>query len=172
MSRVSGENYEEIRRKMPEPMFKAYREMTRAAWQDGTLDAPLREMLRLKSAELAKCALGSQVRSAEAEQQGLTEEKIKQIAHPERSNLPESEKLALLLAELYIVRPEDITDDLFDQLKRHFSEAQLVEMLFFVGICNLLHRFNTAIDVQPSDAKVVVHATGYATSSPGGAAER
>ncbi len=42
---------------MPVTMFNAYRELDRAMWEDGTLDVPLREMLRLKSAELAKCAL-------------------------------------------------------------------------------------------------------------------
>ena len=57
MARISGKTLGEIRRKMPESMFNAYREMDRAMWADGTLDVPLREMLRLKSAELAKCAL-------------------------------------------------------------------------------------------------------------------
>lgn len=57
MARLSGEDLEAIRRKMPKSMFNAYKAMTRAMWEDGTLDVPLREMLRLKSAELAKCAL-------------------------------------------------------------------------------------------------------------------
>jgi hypothetical protein len=57
MARLSGNGPEEIRRKMPESMFNAYKALTRAMWEDGTLDVPLRELLRLKSAELAKCAL-------------------------------------------------------------------------------------------------------------------
>jgi hypothetical protein len=46
-----------LRRKMPASMFNAYREMLRAMWQDSTLDLSLREMLRLKSAQLARCKL-------------------------------------------------------------------------------------------------------------------
>ena len=46
-----------LRRKMPGPMFDAYRQLARAIWDDSTLDVPLREMLRLKSAELARCKL-------------------------------------------------------------------------------------------------------------------
>ncbi|MSQ25045.1 MAG: hypothetical protein EXR49_02035 [Dehalococcoidia bacterium] len=55
LARISGASLMEIRRKMPEPMFNAYRDLTHAMWHEGTLDDPLRELLRLKSAELAHC---------------------------------------------------------------------------------------------------------------------
>lgn len=55
MTRLSGKSSMEIRAKMPKRMFDAYRELSRSIWDDGTLEVTLREMLRLKSAELAKC---------------------------------------------------------------------------------------------------------------------
>jgi hypothetical protein len=55
--RLPAENHIALRREMPASMFNASQEMVRAMWQDSTLDLPLRELLRLKSAELAHCKL-------------------------------------------------------------------------------------------------------------------
>ena len=55
MTRLSGKNVQEIRSKMPESIFGAYRELGRALWSDGRLDRPLKELIRLKAADLAKC---------------------------------------------------------------------------------------------------------------------
>ncbi len=67
-----------------------------------------------------------------------------------------------MFAELYITSPDAITDELFEELKVHFSEGQLVELMFFVGTYNMVHRFNAAIDMEPRDGdKIVVVAKGY-----------
>lgn len=53
--RISGKDLVEIRTKMPMGIYNAYREMYRAVRQDSTIEKPLRELLRLKSAQLARC---------------------------------------------------------------------------------------------------------------------
>ena len=104
----------------------------------------------------------------------MTETHISHIHEPERSDLPDRQKIALQLAELYITTPEAITDSLFDEAKRHFSEAQIVEMLFFVGTYNLLHRFNTAIDLVAKDGDniTVQSIRGYQSVKPAEAKPR
>lgn len=77
----------------------------------------------------------------------------RQINQPERSTLPERQKLALMFAELYITSPEAITDSFFEELKLHFKEGELVEIMFFLGTMNMLHRFNTAIDLSPPNGE-------------------
>lgn len=98
----------------------------------------------------------------------MTETHISHIHEPERSDLPERQKIALQLAELYITNPEAITDSLFDEAKRHFSEGQIVELLFFVGAYNMMHRFNTAIDLVPKDGDniTVQSIRGYQSIKP------
>lgn len=61
-----------------------------------------------------------------------------------------------MFAELYITSPESITEAFFDGMKSHFTEAEMVEMMFFVGFCNLLQRFNTAIELEPADGENIV----------------
>ena len=103
------------------------------------------------------------MRFAEAQQHGLSEEIVEQLSHPERSNLPEREKQALLFAELYLTSPESITDGFFEDMKEHFTEGELVEMMFFVGFYNILQKFNSAIDLEPIDGTniVVDHLTDH-----------
>ncbi len=55
IARLSGKNLSEIMRKLPAPMAVAMSEMQRAMWTSGTLGVELKEMLRLKTAELAGC---------------------------------------------------------------------------------------------------------------------
>jgi hypothetical protein len=54
MTRLPG-GLQEIRALMPKSMFDAYRELRRAMEVDSTLDLRLRELIRLKSADLAGC---------------------------------------------------------------------------------------------------------------------
>jgi alkylhydroperoxidase family enzyme len=149
--RLKSANNADFRRQIPASMVTGYRELVRAMWADSTLDIPLREMLRLKSADLAHCRHWLLIRVAEAQQQGLTEDKIAQIHHPESSTLPDREKYALLFAELYITNPEAVTDGLVEELQKHFTNGQIAEIMYFTGTMNTLQRFNTAMDVDPED---------------------
>jgi hypothetical protein len=55
MTRLSGNNVQEVRSKMPQSIYDASRELGRALWSDGVVDRSLKELIRLKSADLAKC---------------------------------------------------------------------------------------------------------------------
>jgi alkylhydroperoxidase family enzyme len=95
----------------------------------------------------------------------LTEAEIAQINHPERSTLSEKEKYALMFAELYLLNPEAVTDELIVELQNHFTDGQIVEIMFFIGTYNITQRFNTAMDVDPRDGDNLVTSSisGYST---------
>ena len=54
MPRVTAEDRQSIRAKMP-VTFAAHREMGRALLTEGALGIRLKEMVRLRSAQLARC---------------------------------------------------------------------------------------------------------------------
>lgn len=66
------------------------------------------------------------------------------------------ERVALQFAEKLITDPSSVSDAAFEELKRHFSEGEIVELCFFVGFYNLLHRFNAAIDLEPIAGEAIV----------------
>ena len=56
-----------------------------------------------------------------------------------------------------------MTDERFADLRGEFSDGEIVEMSFFVGFYNLLHRFNAVIDLDPKagDELVVQHLADF-----------
>ena len=66
------------------------------------------------------------------------------------------ERLALAFAETLIVAPTAMTDEAFDDLRQEFSEGEIVELSFFIGFYNLLHRFNAVIDLDPKAGHEIV----------------
>ncbi len=66
------------------------------------------------------------------------------------------ERQALAFAETLIVAPSAMSDEAFDALRQEFSEGEIVELSFFVGFYNLLHRFNAVIDLDPKAGHEII----------------
>jgi alkylhydroperoxidase family enzyme len=89
------------------------------------------------------------VRYAGARQAGLTEEKIASL-HDEGSALFSArERIALRFAELMAVDHLKIDDALFAELRRHFTEAEIVELGVSIGLFLGLGRFNAVLQIDP-----------------------
>jgi len=65
------------------------------------------------------------------------------------SDLSEIEKLVLQLTEIIATAPHTLDDAFFAQLKKHFSDEQLLDLGFAVGMLNGLHRFLETFGVLP-----------------------
>ena len=53
-------------------------------------------------------------------------------------------------------------------LRKHFTDGQVMEIMFFVGTYNMLQRSNTALGMEPLDGeRLVVHSIGgYGVKTP------
>ena len=79
--------------------------------------------------------------------------------------------MALDYAEALIAAPSAISDERFAALREHFDEGEVVELSFFVGFYNLLHRFNSAIDLDPRAGEELVTQSLAAFQLAGGDGE-
>ena len=80
----------------------------------------------------------------------MTEEMIQQALDFRNSDLPDRTKVALELAEDFILNHANNVDDAFmDRLKEHFTEDQIVELTIGIGIWDSVHKFNNVFDVPP-----------------------
>jgi len=80
---------------------------------------------------------------------GISDAKLFALADFESSDLfTEPEKLALRYAVILTVTPVDVPDDFFAQLRRHFSDAQLVELTSAIAWENYRARFNHAFGIE------------------------
>lgn len=60
----------------------------------------------------------------------------------------EPERVALALAEAMSATPAEVTDAVFDALRHHYSDAQIVELAGSIAMENYRARFNRAFGVE------------------------
>jgi uncharacterized peroxidase-related enzyme len=64
---------------------------------------------------------------------------------------PEFDEIDRLVVEYAIAAwsdPRRVTDALFERLRRHFSEAQIVELTLRATLCGFFNRFNDALQID------------------------
>ena len=66
-------------------------------------------------------------------------------------SLNDREALAVSLAERIALDPHTVTDDFFDSLRSHFSEDEIVEMVYACGIFNWGNKFNITMKLDSSE---------------------
>jgi alkylhydroperoxidase family enzyme len=79
---------------------------------------------------------------------GLTTEKIDAL--PDYATSPlygEAERLALEYADAMTITGREVTDELFERLRRHYSDDALVELTAIVAWENASAKFNRALRV-------------------------
>ena len=68
----------------------------------------------------------------------------------------EAEKLAFELADATIEVPVEVSDDLFERLRRHYTTEQLVELAAICALENFRSRFNRIFRVEPNGVYCVL----------------
>ena len=82
-------------------------------------------------------------------QAGASEDKVRAVAESATSPLfDELERTALAYAEAMTITGQKVTDELFADARRHFSEAQLVELTAAIALENFRSKFNTALGIE------------------------
>jgi uncharacterized peroxidase-related enzyme len=71
-------------------------------------------------------------------------------AHPE---LDDIDKLVVEYTIAVTNTPQRIRDGMFERLRAHFSEAQLVELTLRIALCGFFNRFNDALMIDADTSK-------------------
>lgn len=107
-----------------------------------TLPSKLIELVRLRVAFFNQCRSCMAIRYTDALNDGVTEDLVCSLERPqEAENLSAAEKAALKFAEYMATDHLRIDDAIYDELREHFTEPQIVELgmhvAFFVGFGRL-----------------------------------
>jgi len=95
----------------------------------GTLPPRLVELVRLRVAFHNQCRSCMSVRYQSAIDDGLTEGAVCSLEQPaEADDLSEADRSALRFADLFATDHLSIDDTVYDGLRRHFTEDELVEL--------------------------------------------
>lgn len=101
-----------------------------------TLSPRLTELVRLRIAFHNQCRSCMAIRYSSGVEDGVTEQLVCSLAKPyEAPDLSAAEKAALGYADRFAGDHLSIDDTTYDQLRTHFSEAELVELGVWVAFC-------------------------------------
>ena len=112
-----------------------------------TVDERIKNLVELKGAQMIGCEfcvdLGSQI----CRNSGFSDAELLALPHYRSSDLfNDREKVALDYAVAVMRTPVEVTDELFAQMKEHFSDRQIVEITALLTVVNL-DRFNAAFGI-------------------------
>jgi 4-carboxymuconolactone decarboxylase len=112
------------------------------------VDVRLKELAQLKAGALTQCEYCMDIGSSIARRCGLSDEQLLALPRYRESELfSELEKLVLDYAVGMSVTPVQVSDELFAALRKHFDDAQLVELTSVIAVENLRGRFNLALGI-------------------------
>ena len=105
------------------------------------------ELVRLRIAFFNQCRSCMAIRYSDAVADGVSEDLVCSLERPqEAANLTPAEKVAIRFGELMATDHLAIKDELYAELREHFSESEIVELgmtcAFFVGFGRLAATWN------------------------------
>ncbi|MGB8506516.1 carboxymuconolactone decarboxylase family protein [Mycobacterium sp.] len=115
---------------------EAIGDLKAAVGSTGTLPPRLMELVRLRVAFHNQCRSCMSVRYQSAVDDGLTEDLVCSLERPaEATDLSAAERSALQFADLFATNHLAIDDAIYDDLRRHFTEDELVELGMHCALC-------------------------------------
>lgn len=127
-------------------ILRAFSELITQIWRTGTLPQPLKPLIAIVSSVAAGCRYCQAHEAVDAKMRGVPDEKISAIWDFERSPLyDDAERAALRFARDASFVPSEATPASFEELRRHWDDGQIVEMLAVVGLFGFLNRWNDSM---------------------------
>ncbi len=82
---------------------------------------------------------------------GWTDDQIAHLAEFEsRSDFDAREKAALRLAEIETRDPQSFDDARWLDLRKHFNEGEIIELVTAIGLFNYFNRVNDVLMMEPT----------------------
>ena len=132
-------------------LFRGYAKLEQATAKLHRLDKRLHALAELKAATLTQCEYCIDMGSAISRRWGLTDEEV--LALPSYQTSPlfsELDKLVLDYAVGMSRTPAQVPEELFDRLRQHLDDGQMVELTHHIALENMRGRFNLALGIGPA----------------------
>lgn len=115
-----------------------------------TLDRKLYEAVYLRTSLINGCYYCTKHHIVGAKRAGLTLEQMKSLKHGDYSGWSAEEQAGLRYAEKLTRTPDAAVDEDFAELKKYFSDEQIVDLHMLIGLANLTNRVTgpLALDLE------------------------
>lgn len=134
---------------------EAYAGILAAARSTGSLDPRLKNLVEVRVSQMNGCAFCLDLHAREARRQGETQQRLDCLAGwrdlpsftpPERTALAWAESLTRI-GETHAAAAE------YEELRRHFSDREIVDLTVAIAIINTWNRTQIAMRISPKEAQ-------------------
>jgi len=131
-------------------VLQAFLPLYAAIVNKGTVEPRYKDLAYLKTAMINGCEYCTRAHAASGKKVGITPEQIQALTFYQRSPLfDEKDKAVILYAERVTRGASAIREGTFEDLKKHFTEDQIVELTLVICVANFTNRFNDALQITP-----------------------
>lgn len=118
----------------------------------GSLDVLLKELVRLRASQINGCAFCLDMHAADARKAGESERRMLTVsAWRETPFFSDRERAALEWTEsLTLVSKDRVPDAVWESVRPHFNDEELVELTLLITAINSWNRFSIAFRKMPA----------------------
>ena len=98
-------------------------------------------------------------------EQGLAPDTVARILEPDCPGLDAVDRLVRDYAVQVTEKPQYMRDTIFEELGKHFSEEQIVELTLRTALCGFFNRFNDALQIDMEE-DAITHMLSAGGSMP------
>ena len=128
-------------------ILKEFTELFKVIMGEGKIEPSLRWKIAYIVSNSLKCPFCVDVTGKMLKTLGASEELLEKIK--EGKDLPEEDKEILELVEDITADANLDKPEIFEKLKKKFSEQELVEIVSIIGLFNYINRFNNTFAILP-----------------------
>jgi AhpD family alkylhydroperoxidase len=124
--------------------------LARQSRREDGVDKPLMELVKIRVSQINHCAYCIDMHAKDARALGETEQRIYALsAWRETPFFSDRERAALAWAEANTLLPQGVSQQLFEEVREQFSEAQLANLTLAIATINAWNRFGVSFAPVP-----------------------
>lgn len=130
-------------------ILQAFTHLLSVTMGPGLIEQDNKWKAALKVSHINKCEFCVGAAESMLKKLGVSEDDMK-IVTEDVAHMKPDEQIAVRYAEAVTVDAVHVSDEIWDELKTHYDEAQIVELTSAIGLFNHINRFNDALGVVPA----------------------
>ena len=147
-------------------MVEALVQLSAAVYDpEGEVDLGFKRLVAHVASSAAGCQYCKAHTAVSATRHGIDAAKLEAVWNYRNSELfSAAEKIALDFALAAAAQPNDVTDELFDELAQHWNEGQIVELMGTIALFGFFNRWNDSL-ATPLEAEPMEVASQHLSAS-------
>lgn len=127
-------------------VLNAFTAISEGVYPGGGVEREVKEIIILEASRANACQFCTETHIAFCRMMGMADQPLDLLDQPEQ--LTPRQQLAMELTRTAMADSNLVPDELFDRLREHYRDAEIVEITFMIGFINCLNIFNNVLHVR------------------------